>query len=136
LAHEGAELGYPEVHLGFVPALVMTILRRRVGEGRAFELTVGGARYSAAAARDLGLVSRVLPAATFEEDAGRYLADLAQRPPGAVATTKRLLHDLDGMSFEHGLEHAADVNARARASEECRTGVRRFLDRAKRGDEP
>src|SRR5690606_27940717 len=35
LAAETAELGYPEVHLGFVPAMVMAILRRKVGETRA-----------------------------------------------------------------------------------------------------
>lgn len=134
LAREDAELGYPEVHLGFVPALVMTILRRRVGEGRAFELAVRGARHGAAEARDLGLVNRVFAAATFEEDVTRYVTDLASLPPGAVALTKRLLHDLDGLSFEQGLEHAAEVNAKARTSEECRRGVRRFLDKSKRGD--
>jgi methylglutaconyl-CoA hydratase len=134
VAHERAEFGYPEVHLGFVPALVMSILRRRVGEGRAFELAVRGARHGATEARDLGLVNRVLPAGTFDEDVERFLVELAALPPGAVALTKRLLYDLDGMAFERGLEHAADVNARARASEECRTGVRRFLDKSKRGD--
>ena len=44
LARDDAEFGYPEVLLGFVPALVMTILRRRVGEGRAFELVTSGVR--------------------------------------------------------------------------------------------
>ncbi|MBM4185064.1 MAG: enoyl-CoA hydratase/isomerase family protein [Gemmatimonadetes bacterium] len=134
LAREDAELGYPEVHLGFVPALVMTILRRRVGEGRAFELAVRGARHSAAEARDLGLVNRVFPAATFDADVARYVADIASLPPSAVAATKSLLHDLDALGFERGLERAAEVNARARASEECRTGVRQFLDKSKRGD--
>jgi len=129
LAREDAELGYPEVHLGFVPALVMTILRRRVGEGRAFELAVRGARHAASEAWDLGLVNRVFPVATFADDVDRYVADLASRPPGAVALTKALLHDLDGRSFADGLERAAEVNARARTSEECRTGVRRFLDK-------
>ena len=131
LAREDAELGYPEVHLGVVPALVMTILRRRVGEGRAFELAVRGARHGASEARDLGLVNRVFPAATFDEDVARYVADLASLPPGAVALTKSLLHDLDGLSFEDGLERAADVNAKARTSEECRIGVRRFLDKSR-----
>lgn len=134
LAREDAEFGYPEVHLGFVPALVMSILRRRVGEGRAFELAVRGARHGAAEARDLGLVNRVFAAATFEADVTRYVGELAALPPGAVALTKRLLHDLDGEDFSGGLERAAQVNAEARASEECRSGVRRFLDKSKRGE--
>jgi methylglutaconyl-CoA hydratase len=134
LARADAELGYPEVHLGFVPALVMAILRRRVGEGRAFELAVRGARHGAEEARELGLVNRVFAASSFEADVARFVAELATLPPGAVAMTKRLLHDLDGLGFERGLERAAEVNARARGSEECRQGVRRFLDRSKRGD--
>ena len=136
LARADAELGYPEVHLGFVPAIVMTILRRKVGEGRAFELTALGARHGAEEARILGLVNRVFPADTFDADAERFVADLASRPPGAVALGKRLLYELDGMSFERGLERAAEVNAVARASEECRTGVRRFLDKQARNERP
>jgi methylglutaconyl-CoA hydratase len=136
LASADAELGYPEVHLGFVPAIVMTILRRKVGEGRAFELTALGARHRAEEAQRLGLVNRVYSADTFEVDTERFLADLASRPPGAVTLTKHLLYELDGLSFERGLERAAEVNAVARASEECRAGVRRFLDRQARNERP
>ncbi|HET9947481.1 MAG TPA: enoyl-CoA hydratase-related protein [Longimicrobiales bacterium] len=130
LAREDAELGYPEVHLGFVPALVMTLLRRKVGEGRAFELTAVGARHGAREALELGLVNRVYAAGAFEELAGRYVADLASRPPGALARIKRLLYELDGLSFEEGLERAALANVEVRASEECRAGVRAFLARS------
>lgn len=136
LARADAEFGYPEVHLGFVPALVMTILRRKVGEGRAFELTALGARHGAEEARMLGLVNRVFPADTFDAEAERVVVDLASRPAGAVSLTKHLLYELDGMTFERGLERAAEVNAVARASEECRTGVRRFLDKQARNERP
>jgi methylglutaconyl-CoA hydratase len=130
LAREDAELGYPEIHLGFVPALVMTLLRRKVTEGRAFELVALGARHGAAEAERMGLVNRVFPAATFDADAARFVAELASRPPGATELTKRLLYELDTMDFEWGLERAAQVNADARSSDECREGVRRFLDRS------
>ncbi len=136
LARADAELGYPEVHLGFVPSLVMTILRRKVGEGRAFELTALGARHGAEEARMLGLVNRVFPADTFDAETERVVVDLASRPAGAVSLTKHLLYELDGMTFERGLERAAEVNAVARASEECRTGVRRFLDKQARNERP
>jgi len=130
LADEEAEFGYPEVHLGFVPALVMTILRRKIGEGVAFELVVGGDRFDAAEARRIGLVNRVFAGATFEADVERYLIGLARKPGTAVAMTKRLLYELDGMDFADGLERAAHVNAEARMTEECRAGVRRFLERS------
>lgn len=130
LAHAEAELGYPEVYLGFVPALVMTILRRKTGEGRAFELVAGGDRFGAEEARRLGLVQRVFAEADFEEGVAAYLASLAKRPPSALTLTKQLLYELDALSFEAGLERAAEVNVEARMSDACREGVRRFLDKS------
>jgi methylglutaconyl-CoA hydratase len=130
LAHAEAEFGYPEVHLGFVPALVMTILRRKVGEGVAFELAVRGDRFGAAEAHRMGLVNRIWPDERFEEETTSWLRGLAKRPASAVALTKGLLYELDTLGFEAGLERAAHVNAEARMTEECRAGVRRFLEKS------
>jgi len=131
LAEEGAEFGYPEVYLGFVPALVMTILRRRMGEGRAFELVAQGDRVDAPRAEELGLVNRVFPAATFESDVTEYLTALGKKPESAIRLTKSLLYELDSLDWNAGIERAAQVNVEARLTEECRAGVRRFLDKSK-----
>jgi len=131
LAREDAELGYPEVHLGFVPALVMTLLRRKVGEGRAFEMVALGRRYGAEAARGLGLVNAVFSPVNFETEAARWVHELASLPPNALGLAKALLYELDGKGFGDGLSRAVEVNVEARASEECRTGVRAFLDRSR-----
>jgi methylglutaconyl-CoA hydratase len=130
LAHEDAELGYPEIHLGFVPAMVMTMLRRKIGEGHAFDLVTRGHRVDARAAREMGLVTRVFDADRFETDVTRHLADLAGMPPSAVALTKGLLYELDELGFQEGVERGAQVNVQARMSDACREGVRRFLDRS------
>lgn len=129
LAHEDAIFGYPEVHLGFVPALVMAPLRRRVSEAAAFELVTRGHRIDAGEAAALGLATRVLPREDFDSAAREYLRDLATRPATAVALTKRLFHGLHGVAFEDAIARGAEVNAMARLTEECRDGVRRFLDR-------
>ncbi len=131
LVHEDAELGYPEVHLGFVPALVMTILRRKISEGRAFELATLGERFSAGEALAWGIATRVLPAQDFKSAVVDYVTALASRPPSSVVLSKRLLYDLDGRDFEDGMEYAAKVNVAARLTEACREGVRRFLARRK-----
>lgn len=129
LAHQDARFGYPEVHLGFVPAMVMAVLRRKTGESTAFELAVGGRPIGAAEAASAGLANHVLPADAFESAVRDYLSDLAARPPGAVALTKRLLYGLDGASFEDAVARGAEVNALARLADECRDGVNRFLKR-------
>jgi methylglutaconyl-CoA hydratase len=133
LAHEGAWFGYPEVHLGFVPAMVMALLRRKVTEGRAFELAVGGHRIPAIEAERIGLANEVFPDAEFEEGVAGRLARLAALPPTAVALTKGLLYELDGLDVAEGVARGAHVNVEARTSEACREGVRRFLSR--RSDE-
>jgi methylglutaconyl-CoA hydratase len=131
LAHEGAEFGYPEVHLGFVPAMVMTILRRKVSEGRAFELVTRGHRIDALEARRVGLVNQVFSGPSFDEDVAAYMAVLSSQPASALALTKELLYGLDGVDFEDGIERGAQVNTDARMTEECREGVARFLDRSR-----
>jgi methylglutaconyl-CoA hydratase len=131
LAHEDALMGYPEVHLGFVPAMVMAILRRKLTESRAFDLVSGGHRVDAEEACRIGLVNRVLPGEGFEDAVDEFLAGLAAKPASALRLTKGLLYDLDDLGFEEGIRRGAEVNAEARRTPECREGVRRFLDRAR-----
>ena len=127
LAHPESTFAYPEVHLGFVPALVMAALRRKVGEAAAFELVVRGHRVGAAEAATLGLATRVIQREAFDATVDAYLRDLATRPLPAIALTKRLFHGLDGTAFEDDIAKGAEVNAVARFTRECRDGVRDFL---------
>lgn len=130
IARDDAEFGYPEIHLGFVPAMVMAILRRKVPEVQAFELVTKGDRISAQEAKDIGIVTRVFPAFTHTENVKQYLQVLGQKSRAALIRTKKLLYDLDGMDFESGIRRGAEVNVEARMSEECRDGVRRFLEKS------
>ena len=130
LAREDASFGYPEVHLGFVPALVLSFLRRKIGESRAFELLVRGRPVKAREALSLGLVNQVMPHSAFDSEVQAYVDDLASRPPTAMALTKQLFHGVDGAPIADALARGAAVNALARLTDECREGVRRFLSRA------
>jgi methylglutaconyl-CoA hydratase len=129
LAAESAVFGYPEIKLGFVPAMVMAILRRVVGEKNAFELLATGDPIDATEAARLGLVNHVFADDTFEDEAGAFLEALGERSVTALALTKRLLYDTDGASFEAAIAAGARVNALARMTEDCQAGVRRFLER-------
>jgi methylglutaconyl-CoA hydratase len=126
IAHEGARFGYPEVRVGFVPAMVMTLLRRLTGEKRAFDLVATGRQVTAREALELGLVSRVVPASDFDAAIEKLVAELAATPAEALHMTKRLFYELDGMSFEDGVARGARANVEARATADFREGVRRF----------
>lgn len=129
LAAESASFGYPEVKLGFVPAMVAAILRRNLGEKRAFELIALADPVSASEAADLGLVNRVFPDESFGEDADAFLERLARRSASALALSKRLLYQTETQSFEAAIAAGAQVNALARLTEDCQAGIRRFLER-------
>jgi methylglutaconyl-CoA hydratase len=133
LAADDAVFGYPEVHLGFVPAMVMALLRRTSGEKVAFELVARGDRISAGEARSCGIVNRIFAAATLEAEAREYARELARRPPAALRLTKRLLYGMDGMDFDQAVARGAEVNALARLTDDCRQGLRQFLDDHERG---
>jgi methylglutaconyl-CoA hydratase len=129
LAHADATFGYPEVRVGFVPAMVMTMLRRAVGEKRAFDLVATGRRITADEALSMGLVSRVIPGATFDAEVGTIIAELGASPQTAAAITKRLFYGLDGLDFREGIALGAKTNVEARSTEDFRQGVKRFTNR-------
>jgi methylglutaconyl-CoA hydratase len=130
LAAESARFGYPEVNIGFVPAMVMAILRRSLSEKRAFELITMGEVISAQTALDMGLVNRVFADDTFDIDVDAYVGKLAAKSASAVSLSKHLLYHMDGMSFEAAIEAGVHINAIARATEDCKRGVERFLKKA------
>lgn len=132
VASDDAVFGYPEVHLGFLPAMVMALLRRGAGEKIAFELVARGDRIGAAEAHRLGLVNRLFAAQTFEQDAREYARELAGRSASALRLIKSLFYGMDGLSFEEAIARGAEVNVLARMTEDARAGIRRFLEQRKR----
>lgn len=122
-----AQLGYPEIQRGFVPAMVMTMLRRLVGERLAFDLVATGRVLSAEQAVQVGLASRVVPDTGLDAAAETLLAQLASTSASALALTKRLLYQLDGLSFSEGIALGAQVNALARAHPDFRDAIAAFL---------
>lgn len=116
LMHERAEMGYPEVHKGLVPAMVGAILRRSVGEKIAFELLACGGRISAAECLRLGLVNRVFAESEFEAATGQFVNAMAASPRATLMLIKRLLYGVDGASFEDAIGRGAEINILARLS--------------------
>jgi methylglutaconyl-CoA hydratase len=127
LAAESAQIGYPEVNIGFIPAIVTTMLRRAVGERQAFELAVGGEPIRAQQAQAIGLINRVYPDAEFESAVEQYVSALAKKSATAMSLAKNLLYQMDGMSFEAAIEAGAQANARVRTTDDFKAGVDRFL---------
>lgn len=129
LAAESARFGYPEVKIGFVPAMVMAILRRNLPEKRSFELATQGFEFSANEAERFGLINRVFADETFETDVKNYISVYGKVSRSAVILSKKLLYQMDGMNFQTALETGAEVNTIARLTEDCQKGIARFLNK-------
>jgi len=127
----GALLGFTEVRIGFVPAIILNFLMRVAGEKVVRELCLTGRRIDADEALRLGLVSRVVEPDRLEGAVAALGAELAEASPEAIAATKRLFVDLRGLSLSDGLHLAARRNAEARATADCREGVAAFLEKRK-----
>jgi methylglutaconyl-CoA hydratase len=127
LAAESAQFGYPEVNIGFVPAMVMAILRRCVSEKRAFELITTGDVINAQTAFDYGLVNRVFADETFDVDVQAFASRLTSKSQSALMLSKSLFYHIDNMSFEDAIEAGVQTNAIARSTEDYKGGIERFL---------
>ncbi len=130
LAARSAQFGFPEVKIGFVPAMVMAILRRNTSEKRAFELLTLGTDLGAEEAQAYGLVNRVLDDEAFEDEVDVFAHRFARVSRSAVRLSKQLFYAGEAMTFTDALECGVDTNVIARMTEDCRKGIERFLKKA------
>lgn len=126
LAAQSAALGYPEVNIGFVPAIVAALLQRSVTEKRAFEYLVSGNQIPAPEAQSVGLVNRVFPDEEFAPGVEAYARNLAGKSSTSLSLTKRLLYHTDGMTLEQAIESGVQMNAFSRSTEDAKRGFASF----------
>lgn len=129
LAVPEAKFGYPEVKLGFMPALVAVFLRRQVGEKHARDLLLTGRIIDPAEAYRIGLITEIVPAERLMERAHELAATLAAASPTAIARTKKILLDFDDAAIRSELEAAIDANATIRTTPDFHEGVAAFLEK-------
>lgn len=127
-SRETARFGYTEVKIGFIPAIVMIFLIRRVGEAKARELTLRGNTFSAEEAHKIGLVNFVVPETQLEEFSLQLASDLIKQcSASSMGLIKELLARLHGMSTTDALNYAANLNALTRMTDDCKKGIDAFL---------
>jgi len=127
-----AKFGYTEVRIGFIPAIVLVFLIRKIGEGKVKQLLLSGDLVSAEGARHLGIVNEIISDNKIAYEviafAQRLLHDNSTQ---AMMVTKQMIATVQSMSLEGALSYASEMNARARESDDCRKGVAAFLRKEK-----
>jgi methylglutaconyl-CoA hydratase len=129
VAHE-AKLGYTEVRIGFIPAIVMVFLLRKIGEQKAKQMLLSGELITAEAALHLGLINQVIKKEILEEAVFEFAQKLIKNNSGqSMELTKQMIAKVQSLSLEEALDHAIQQNALARATEDCKKGVDSFLNK-------
>jgi methylglutaconyl-CoA hydratase len=129
LAADDAQFGYPEIQRGFVPAMVMAMLVRQVGEKEALHLCATGRLFGAEEARALGFVSKILPTAELGPRAAEMVQGLSKVSLTAYALTKQLCYAQDGLPFDDAIRLGARINAMSRATPDFKAAIAAFLQK-------
>jgi len=129
VAAERTKIGYPEVRRGLVPGLVMTFLRRQVGERNMRELLLGSELIDAGRAREIGLVNRVVAQGDLMSEAQKFAHSVLQGAPGALAQTKHFIEELWWRSVKEDIDLAFKHHMEARESSEAREGIAAFNEK-------
>lgn len=123
--------GFTETKLGIVPAVVSPFVVRKIGQSAARHLFVAGARFSAAHAREIGLVHAVVDGAQLDERVSQYIREVLTSGPEAIAAAKALLRDIDAAPQADVSRITSEALAHRRSSDEGREGLRAFLEKRK-----
>ncbi len=131
VAAEDTIFGFTEVKLGILPAVISPYAIAKIGQSAARELFLTGARFSAARAKEVGLVHVVATEPELDKVVSKYVNDLLSSGPHAVAASKRLIAAVASRPPEDVLDLTVDTIARQRVSPEGQEGLRAFLEKRK-----
>jgi methylglutaconyl-CoA hydratase len=127
---EQAKFGYTEVKIGFIPALVSVFLIRKIGEQKARQLLLTGDIINAQAALSLGIINNVYSAVNLPIEVRKFAQHISQSNSAqSMQLTKKMISEVQSLSLEDALQYAANMNAKARATEDCKAGIAAFLNK-------
>lgn len=125
-----AKLGYTEVKIGFVPAMVMVFLIRRIGEQRARHLLLSGELVSGDRAVDFGLVNQMVAKESIERTVMEFVQSLVKNNSAqSMELTKKMIEEVQSMKLEEALDYAAEQNTYARTTDDFKKGIKTFLSK-------
>jgi len=127
-----AKFGFTEVKIGFVPAIVSVFAIRKFGESHTKRLLLSGDLIEAKEARKIGLVNFISTKELIDEEVEKFAYNLVTKTSGnSLALTKSLISEIQQKDLEQALNYAAELNAKARDSTDCKKGINAFLNKEK-----
>lgn len=132
MATPESTFGYTEARIGFVPAMVMVFLLRKVSEKTAREILLSAEVFSAEKALQHQLINQVIEASAIDDITHQFATRLALTTSSqSVAMIKQMIPAVTDLPFKEGLEYAAAMNVLARKNDDCKKGIAAFLAKEK-----
>jgi methylglutaconyl-CoA hydratase len=131
VADESAKFGYTEVKIGFIPAIVMLFLLKRVSETHAKDLLLTARMIDSREAFRMGLINHYVQSSEIDSKVLEICETMKKNSITSLKLTKGMFSSISGMDFEKALEYACDLNAITRMTPDCKDGVAKFLSRNK-----
>lgn len=126
------KFGYTEVKIGFVPAIVMVFLLKKIGELKTKDLLLTGKLISSEEAKDISLINNVFAKENIEKEVFDFAQKLCKETSSeSLEITKKMIADIQKMNYKEAFDFAAEMNAKARSSEDCKKGISSFLNKNK-----
>jgi len=126
------KFGYTEVKIGFVPAIVMVFLLKKIGELKTKDLLLTGKLISSEEAKNINLINQIFAKETIEEEVFNFAQKLCSETSSqSLEITKKMIADIQKMNYKEAFDFAAEMNAKARATDDCKKGILSFLNKNK-----
>jgi methylglutaconyl-CoA hydratase len=127
-----AKFAYTEVKIGFIPAIVSVFLSAKIGENKAKQMLLTGQVYSAKDAFEMQLINEVVSAESIEAYTKNFALKLVESVSSeSIKLTKQLMRDIKGKPLDEQLTLAAQANAHARSTDDCKKGINAFINKEK-----
>lgn len=124
--------GYTEAKIGFIPAIVMVFLVRKLGEQKAKQLLLTGDIIDAETAFDMDLINYLVDESLIDDEVQKFANKLCKYSSAqSLAYIKEMLSEVQHLNLDEGLNYAAEMNAKARTTEDCKKGIAAFLNKEK-----
>jgi methylglutaconyl-CoA hydratase len=132
VADDTAKFGYTEVKIGFIPAIVMMFLLKRVSETHAKDLLLTARFIGSDEAFRMGFLNYSVGKGELDSKVKEVCEMLVKNYSSSITLTKEMFGNVSEMSFEQALDYACEMNAKTRMTDDCKKGIAKFLERSKK----
>jgi len=131
IARNDAKFGTPEVNVGLWPMMIGALIYRNALRKKAMEMVLLGERLDADQAREMGLITRAVPADHLNDEVSRVLQSLAKKSPIGMKIGKEAFYAMADMPFEAALDFLSGKIAEVASTADAREGITAFIEKRK-----